>query len=61
MRSAGGLSPALSRPQGFGATFFAKLVKIFLLSAYTIKICTDSFKNCIVASARFIRFPLAPS
>ena len=28
MRSAGGLSPALSRPQGFGATFFAKLVLV---------------------------------
>ena len=28
MRSAGGLSPALSRPQGLGTTFFAKLVLV---------------------------------
>ena len=34
MRSAGGLSPALSRPQGIGATYFAKIVKIFLLRYY---------------------------
>jgi len=38
MRSAGGLSPALSRPQGFGATFFAKIVKIFILRYYRIKV-----------------------